>query len=174
MSVYQGPSESQSIAIHGTRRATSPMYRDVRNAIGWFRFHWTASLPRRLHEGFSTVEPDDVLGAPAWSDRFRRFLTEPSHDPIRQAFDTMARGSLFDRCGAQFLFRLACLDFEPTSAGLAMTPPLLPEYATWYAEKAIARLSQVLARLPEREKPTGARLVDGPPPAWIEETRAVG
>lgn len=173
MSVYQGPSESQSIAVHGPR-STSPMYRDVRNAISWFRFHWTGSLPRRLHEGYSTVEPDDALGAPAWTARFRTFLTEASHDPIRQAFETMAHGSLFDRCGAQFLFRLACLDYEPERAGLAMTPPLLPEYATWYAEKAITRLAEVLNHLPEREKPSGARFVAGPPPAWIKETRAVG
>ena len=133
------------------------MYRELRDALSWFRAEWQADIPTRLHEGWSTVEPGDAWGAPAWTARFRRYLLTggtPYPGTTRYGLYRMSRGNLLERVGAVYLFKLACLDFEPGLAAMAMTPPLLPEYAPYYCQHALGRLAQVMA-MPEplREVP---------------------
>jgi hypothetical protein len=111
------------------------------------------------------VGDHDVLGGPAWSKRFEAYLLESPRDPLRIAWAEMSRGSMFDRAGARFLFCLASCDFDPRAAGLAMCDAqgralVLPEFSSWYAEKAIDRLRERMDRLPDREKPSGARILE--------------
>src|SRR3990167_7330403 len=108
-----GISESQATAEHGHNRvSTTPMYRELREALTWFRAEWQDALPRRLHETDpAAIEAGDSLGGAAWTERWRNYLMGEPRDPLRRALAVMLRGPLFDRIGAQFLFRLACLDF---------------------------------------------------------------
>jgi hypothetical protein len=185
---YFGPSESQSIAEHGhVASGGVALYRSLREGIAWYRAEWQGALPSRLHEGWSTVEPDDALGTPAWSERFRRYLLASSRDPVRSALAEMARGGLGERVAARFLFRLACLDFDLRAAGLAMggcehevrharcevpALPLGPEYVGFYADRALARLRERMERLPQRGRPSGARIVERP--AWMDRAGVGG
>lgn len=136
---YIGPSESQS-AAEAARPARSPAarsafgirpplpvirFRELHDAIAWFRDAWQDVLSRvdRLHEGWSTVEPGDHNGGPAWTDRFARFVVQgaESYDPLRMAWARMRfSGGLQERTGAAFLFVLACRDFDLRSSGMAM------------------------------------------------------
>jgi len=186
-----GPSESQSIAEAQARTVApfpgrSPRYRSVSQALAWFRAEWQASLPQRIHEGWSSVEPDDALGAPAFTQRFLRYLLAgddgQQRDPLRSALARMRRsGSVFERCGALYLFVLACSDFDPETAGKRMggrcicqqpehherqcpvrTSPILAEYVVWYCEKALERLAEVMEQ-PQRRQ---GRAVERP--HWMD------
>lgn len=129
---YIGLSESQSAAIAAAppiRRARPPLpvikHRELHDAVGWFRDAWQDALTRvdRLHEGWSSVEPEDQNGGPAWHRRFARFvLVGPeTYDPFRIAWARMRyTGGRAERAGAAFLFVLACRDFDLRTAGLAM------------------------------------------------------
>ncbi len=175
----------------------------LREAMDWFRREWQDVLPRRLHEGWSTVEDKDLLGGPTWDDRFKDYVFRSDGrageqvEPLREAFAVMRlKGNSFERIGAAYLFALASMDFDINGAALAMgghcfclwdvpdkgitmTPPhhgkpcpmpsapLMPEYAGWYAEKAIDRLRErtlAILRRPPRavEKPD-----------WIDATKVV-
>lgn len=139
---YIGPSESQAIAEAQVRVS---VYRGARDALSWFKDEWQAPIPERLHR--HQVDDGDRLGGPALSERFRRYLLDPPRDDLRRAMLEMATGSLFERVAAHYLFALACRDFDPAAAGLSMSPPLMPEYSTYYAEKAVARLRERMERV---------------------------
>jgi hypothetical protein len=101
------------------------VHRELHDALAWFKETWETTLDRvgRLHEGWSTVEPGDRWGTPAWTDRFRRFIVEgaETYDPVRMAWARMRfGGGLTDRAGGVFLFILACRDLDVAAAGLAM------------------------------------------------------
>ena len=162
---------SQQQAQEAQRALSSP-HRSLREALEWFADEWRASFPARLHEAFS-VEADAVLGSPAWTERWKTWMTAndpakdsdapPTYEPIRRAHMAMTMSeSLFDRCGAAYLFRLACLGFDPIAAGRNMDTPLGVEYVAWYTEKAIARLRERMDK--ERQKAPGR--VDRP--EWME------
>lgn len=133
------------------------MYHELRKALDWFKAEWQADLPMRLHESAVHVDEQDHLGGPRMTDRFRDYLDsgvmwvdgeawklDSPKGRVRPVLMSMATGSLLERRAAHYLFALACLDFDPERAGLSMQPPLLPEYAHYYAEKAITRLAQRL------------------------------
>ena len=156
-----GLSESQSQAVYGVapREPFTP-WRSLRLALDDFRAAWQEGIPTRLHESSGHVESQEVLGVPplggpAMTDRFRDFLTKPARTPMRRAVQRMREsGSLTDRVGAQYLFALACRDFDVFAAGLSLTPPLMPEYAPWYAERAIRRADEVSEQVErQRERP---------------------
>jgi hypothetical protein len=124
-----------------------------------------ADLPARLHESAVHVADDDRLGGPAMTDRFRDYIVsgvmwvddeawrlEPPRGRLRPTLVDMATGSALERKAAHFLFVLACLDFDPARAGMAMTPPLLPEYSYYYTEKAIVRMAQCIERHESRAR----------------------
>jgi len=157
---------ARSVAMaEEARRALASPYRDLREALDWFRAEWQAALPSRIHE-HGAVAPGDLLGGPAWTHRFSAWLSEgdapdegapvrPPRDPLRRALWSMSRGSsLWDNAGAAFLFRLACLGYDVERTAAAMPDPLGHLYCGWYAEKAIGRLREVMAqeqrRLPAR------------------------
>ena len=137
---YIGPSESQAAAEAQARSATASrpvagrpvrpvrpvqVYRDLHDALAWFRDAWQDSIEpvQRLHEGFSSVEPGDHHGGPAWHRRFVRYLLDGAehYDPVRRAWAEMRyKGNLAERTGAAFLFIVACRDFDLRSAGLEM------------------------------------------------------
>lgn len=151
---------SQQQAQEAQRALASP-HRSLREALEWFRAEWQASLPVRLHEGWDSVEPGDVLGAPAWTLKWRNWLmsVDPKDDTVpmdalRRAHMAMTMSeSLWERSGAAFLFRLGCLGFDPLSAGRNMPDPLPVTYTAWYAEKAIDRLREKMEQ--ERRKAPG-------------------
>lgn len=120
-----GPSESQSAAV--AARAPLPVvkYRELHDALAWFRDAWgdAATNVGRLHEGWSSVEPGDQNGGPAWHRRFVRYLVNgpETYDPLRAAWARMRyTGGLADRTGAAYLFVLVCMDLDLRKAGLAM------------------------------------------------------
>jgi hypothetical protein len=144
------------------QRALSSPHRSLREALEWFRDEWTATHPPKLHEDGETSEPDDVLGAPAWTLRWKRWLSSvdpadpdvPMYDPLRRAHMSLTMSeSLWDRSGAAFVFRLACCGFDPLAAARNMPDPLPVTYVAWYTEKAIDRLREVVAR--ERTRQPG-------------------
>jgi len=156
-----GISESQAIAQAMPQVA---LHRRLRDALVQFRDLWQEGIPERLHESADHVEPGH-LGGPVMTDRFRRWLLDGPRTPMRLALAEMARGGLADRAGARFLFVLACRDFDVRSAGLAMARcrcldvrharpadcpawalPIGPEHVAWYAERAIARALEIMAR----------------------------
>lgn len=152
---------SQQQAQEAQRALASP-HRSLREALEWFRAEWQAALPVRLHEGWDSVEPGDVLGAPAWTHKWRTWLASvdpadksvPTMDPLRRAHMAMTMSeSLWERAGAAFLFRLGCLGFDPISAGRNMPDVLPVTYTAWYTEKAIDRLRERIGQ--ERSKPPG-------------------
>lgn len=102
-------------------------WRSLREAMEWFRAEWQDVLPRRLHEGWSTVEDRDRLGGPTWDERFKSYVFradgKPNEqvEPLREAFAVMRlKGSMFERIGAAYLFALASMDFDINAAALAM------------------------------------------------------
>lgn len=137
---YIGKSEAQAAAEAEARPERSPQarsafgirpplpvlrFRELHDALAWFKDAWQDALSRvdRLHEGWSTVEPGDHNGGPAWTDRFARFVVQgaESYDPLRMAWARMRfHGGLQERTGAAFLFLLACRDFDLRSSGMAM------------------------------------------------------
>lgn len=137
---YIGPSESQAAAEAEARPATIAraaagrtlrpvrpvqVYRDLHDALAWFKAAWQDAMEpvQRLHEGFSSVEPGDHQGGPAWHRRFVRFLVVGAehYDPVRVAWAHMRYGgTLAERTGAAYLFVVACRDFDLRSAGLEM------------------------------------------------------
>ena len=133
-------------------------YQALRVALREFRDAWQEGMPERLHESAEHVEAVDplgqVLGDPAMTERFRRLLLGGLHTPMRRAVRQMAYGSLSDRVGARFLFALACRDYDVRAAGLSMSPPLMPEFSPWYAERAIRRAFEVIGQL---DKPRPVR-----------------
>lgn len=146
------------------QRALSSPYRDLALALAWFRDEWQASFPRRIHEHDAEHQSGEVLGAPSWTERWKTWLSsnDPDRDaddprpvePLRRAWLALrASGSMFDRAGAEYLFRLACLDFAMERAALTMDPPLAHPYIAWYAEKAIDRLREQVVK--ERTKKPG-------------------
>lgn len=151
---------SQQQAQEAQRALASP-HRSLREALEWFRAEWQAALPVRLHEGWDSVEPGDVLGAPAWTHKWRLWLSsvDPGDDavpmdPLRRAHMAMTMSeSLWERAGAAYLFRLGCLGFDPLSAGRNMPDRLPVTYTAWYAEKAIDRLRERMEQ--ERHRPPG-------------------
>lgn len=181
--------------VKEAKQSVESPYATLRAALGWFKFEWQTALPLTLHEGWSSVEPMDALGAPAWTARMATYLfgrkpkagedplsDQPPTDPLRLAWLWMSRSSsLFDRCGAVFLFRLACMDFDVIRTGLSMgghclclTPcrpstscpcpssPITETYAPWYAEKAIDRLRERVVKASRRDAPTVKRQ------AWMD------
>lgn len=152
---------SQQQAQEAQRALASP-HRSLREALEWFRAEWQAALPVRLHEGWDSVEPGDVLGAPAWTLKWRNWLSSvdpgdgeaPLYDPLRRAHMALTMSdSLWDRAGAAFLFRLGCLGFDPMCAARNMPDTLPTAYVAWYTEKAIDRLRERMAK--ERTKEPG-------------------
>lgn len=154
------------------QRALSSPHSSLREALAWFEDEWTATFPMALHEPFS-VEPGDVLGATAWTERWKRWVK--AHDLNRDAddprpYDALRRAhtsltmstSLWDRCAAAFLFRLACCAFDPLAAGRNMPDVLPVPYTAGYTEKAIDRLREVVARERTRQ-PSEARR-----PEWMD------
>lgn len=161
---------SQQQAQEAQRALASP-HRSLREALEWFRAEWQAALPVRLHEGWDSVEPGDVLGAPAWTHKWRTWLSSvdpgdgsvPVMDPLRRAHMAMTMSeSLWERAGAAFLFRLGCLGFDPLSAARNMPDVLPVSYTAWYAEKAIDRLRERMEN--DRHKAPGR--VDRP--EWMD------
>lgn len=153
------------------REALAHPYRDLAIALAWFKDEWQASTILRLHD-----IQDDPNGAPEWTERWKRWLE--AHDPARDADDPWpwdplrrahlamrASDSAFDRAGADYLFRLACLGFDMERAALAMDPPLALPFIAWYAEKAIDRLREKVQAA--RTKP--ASIV--PRPEWMARLR---
>jgi hypothetical protein len=142
------------------------VYRELRSALDWFRAEWQASLPEKLHESAVHVADDDHLGGPAMTDRFRDYISsgvmwvdgepwrlEGARGRIRPVLVDMATsGSALERKAAHYLFVLACMDFDPERAGMRMTPPLLPEYSFYYAEKAIVRIAQRMTQHEARSR----------------------
>lgn len=162
---------SQQQAQEAQRALSSP-HRSLREALVWFTDEWQASYPTRLHEAFS-VEADAVLGSPAWTERWKAWMNAndplrdkdapPTVEPIRRAHMALTMSeSLWDRCAAAFLFRLACLGFDPLAAGRNMPSPLPVEYTAGYTEKAIDRLREKVAK--EHQRPPGK--VDRP--EWMD------
>ena len=141
------------------------IYHELGQALEWFRHEWQADLPARLHESAVHVEDHDHLGGPRMTDRFRDYIAsgvmwvddeawqlEPPKGRVRPVLVTMAMGSNLERHAARFLFTLACLDFDPEQAGMAMTPPLMPEYSFYYTEKAITRLAKRMRQSEDRDR----------------------
>lgn len=133
-----GPSESQSMAMAARPARPVKVYRDLREALVWFEEMWSPALANvaRLHGGYATVEPGDMLGGPEWHRRFARFLLDGAehYDPVRMAWARMRyHGTMSERAGAMFLFVLACRDLDLHAAGLAVaghclcSPVHLPE-----------------------------------------------
>ena len=145
-----GLSESQSQAVYGAapREPFTP-WRSLRLALDDFREAWQEGIPTKLHESSEVVESEEMngfppLGDPRMTDRFKTFVRDTPRIPMRQAVRRMADSSnLTDRVGARYLFALACRDFDVFAAGLSLIPPLMPEYAPWYAERAIRRADEV-------------------------------
>jgi len=130
------------------------VYRALEDQVRWLRAEWHSDIPAKLHN-VKLVDDGDHLGGPAWTARFRDYVgsgvlwvdeepvrLEAPRGRLRNELALMATGSVLERRAARFLFALACLDFDPARAGLAMSVPLLPEYAYYYAEGAIGRLRQ--------------------------------
>lgn len=192
---YEQEHKRSEVQAQAARMGIMAAWPSLRAAIGWFRREWQGALPRAMHEGADTVEPEDALGAPALTDRWRSYLlgqagTGDAPEPIRQALRDMATGdNRYERCAAAFLFTMACLDFDPTTAGLRvkghcmcdperdedgrfLTPhaavrgcvmrilPLSPEFAPYYAQQAIDRLRERVVKLEKR----GPRAL--PEPEW--------
>lgn len=108
------------------RMQIESQWRELRDALAWFRREWTGALPRTLHRSASHVEPGDVQGAPELTDPWRAYIArvdgaERDPDPIRAAIRSMVTGpNRYDRVGARYLFALACADFDPVKAGQEM------------------------------------------------------
>lgn len=124
---YRGTYPGSADASARPPRADRPVqvYRELHDALAWFRDAWRAAMEPvdRLHEGWSSVEPGDHQGGPAWNRRFVRFLVVGAehYDPVRIAWAEMRySGTLAERTGAAYLFIVACRDFDLRSAGLAM------------------------------------------------------
>jgi hypothetical protein len=92
----------------------------LRQALDDFREAWQEGMPMELHESAAHVEPDDALGDPAMTERFRRFLLGGLNTPIRRALRWMANGNTRDRAEARFLFVLACHGFDIRAAAYAI------------------------------------------------------
>jgi len=139
------------------------IYRDLRVALEWFKEEWQTDLPEKLHEASVHVSELDHLGGPSMTERFLHYLDsgvlwvgdevwrlERAHGRLRQVLTDMARGSFIERRAARFLFVLACQDFDPERAGMAMTPRLTSDYSPYYTEKVIARLRERMEQAEER------------------------
>lgn len=149
-----GPSESQAIADAMILQPVT-LYRGLRTALRDFREAWQEGVPIKLHEHEALVEDGDALGGPAMTERFKAFVFGVPRNPMRGAVRHMAdAGLLADRVGSRFLFALACRDFDVRAAGLSMHPPLMPEFAPWYAERAVRRAFEVI-EIVERERQRG-------------------
>ena len=123
----------------------------LRDALNWFRWEWQAAIPTVMH---THSEDIGALGGPAWAERFRSYLMGrrlrdqpdgdaegPMSDPFRACWARMwLAGSLADRIGAMFLFRLACLDWDWVRTGETMDPPIGDAYIELYTQQAIDRL----------------------------------
>lgn len=156
---------SQQQAQEAHRALASP-HRSLALALAWFREEWTAATPARVH----AANVVDEMGAPQWTERYRTWLMEVDwddparpRDPLRMAHVAMrASESLFDKYGAEYLFRVACMGWDLLSAATVMDPPIAVPYVAWYAEKAIDRLREKVEL--ERHRP--APKVDRP--EWMD------
>jgi hypothetical protein len=154
--------QQRAAELEEAKRALASPWASLRAALEWYRTAWQAALPIAMHT--HDVEPLDAWGGPQWTARFKGYLfghprdgvgpeaDDIVRDPLRVALAAMARGSLFERCGAVYLFRLGCLDFDPISAGLRMAPPITHDYAGWYCETAIGRLRERMAQAQRRHE----------------------
>lgn len=123
--------------------------------LKWFRTEWQAEMGSgRIH-----VRDTDAGGDPDWHARFRALVELPKVKdgdpvewtgssstslPLRYHLRNMARASHRGRTRAEFLFRLACLDFDVMVAARHTSPAAWDhhgeQWALDFAENSLRRL----------------------------------
>ena len=117
--------------------------------LRWFRHEWTAEMGAgRIH-----VRDTDEGGDPDWHGLFARIVERTAEErtgssspglPIRFHLRGMARGSHRGRARAEFLFRLACHDFDVMATARETSPAAYDchgeQWALDFAEASLRRL----------------------------------
>ena len=142
--------------------------RDLPRLLHWFRSEWQAEMGSgRIH-----VRDTDAGGAPDWHRRFLNLFEIDDKDvmksyPMRWHLGGMARGSQRGARRAEFLFRMACLDFDWYAAArqTSRLAAAMDEHGKDWAE---AYAEQCLRMLYRRRTDPEKNDMDGHPRTFVQ------
>lgn len=116
--------------------------KSLSSLISWFRHEWQAEMGTgKIHS-----RDTDEGGAPDWHARFKALIEAENlrSFPVRYHLAGMARASRRGTRRAEFIFRLACTDYDVLATVRATSPAGFDEHGEdWaldYAEMCLRRL----------------------------------